>query len=87
FGTLFYLREFLPLACFGDRDLTSVSHQHTQLITYDDFIQGKSSKSAGDPKTEGDSITAHPRKKAQPLKIILRNRHDKADRILDLFVS
>ncbi|KAL1956286.1 hypothetical protein VTO42DRAFT_7459 [Malbranchea cinnamomea] len=75
-GTLFYLRqvqEFLPLSCFGERDLLALS-AHSGNVSYEDFIDGK---------TSANNTKGHV-KRGQPLKIILKNRNEKADVLLDL---
>ncbi|EEQ30460.1 conserved hypothetical protein [Microsporum canis CBS 113480] len=71
FGTLFYLRyaltlvklEFLPLSCFGERDLLNLKNPNSN-ISYSDFVDGCSN-----PVVE-------PSKRGQPLKIILRDRNE-----------
>lgn len=69
-------REFLPLSCFGDCDLLSLSKDNGQ-VSYEDFSAPKSSYDI----SEGFG------KRGQPLKTILRNREEKADRLLDLLAS
>ncbi|KAF3490534.1 uncharacterized protein GIQ15_00051 [Arthroderma uncinatum] len=71
FGTLFYLREFLPLSCFGERDLLNLKRPDSN-VSYDDFVAGGSN-----PPVEAG-------KRGQPLKIILRDRNAKADGVLNL---
>ncbi|EFQ97393.1 hypothetical protein MGYG_00433 [Nannizzia gypsea CBS 118893] len=71
FGTLFYLREFLPLSCFGERDLLNLKRPDSN-VSYGDFVDGCSG-----PEAETG-------KRGQPLKIILRGRNPKADNVLDL---
>ncbi|OAL62938.1 hypothetical protein A7C99_5323 [Trichophyton rubrum] len=71
FGTLFYLREFLPLSCFGERDLLNLKRPDSN-ISYGDFVDGCSG-----PEAEAG-------KRGQPLKIILRGRNPKADSVLNL---
>ncbi|KAL3475470.1 HORMA domain-containing protein [Aspergillus californicus] len=79
-GTLFYLREFLPLPCFDDRDLKEAQKQ--QKFSYRDFIDNKSSSS----HLQGDSDNAFGtgRRKCQPLKVIIRDSDPKANLILDV---
>lgn len=69
------VREFLPLSCFGERDLLKLS-SNTHNMSYEDFLEGRESADG----TKGYV------KRGQPLKIILRNRDEKADRLLDLLV-
>ncbi|KAK2826886.1 hypothetical protein FQN49_007357 [Arthroderma sp. PD_2] len=71
FGTLFYLREFLPLSCFGERDLLNLKRPDSN-VSYGDFVDARSNQ----PVETG--------KRGQPLKIILRNRNAKADGVLNL---
>ncbi|EGD93486.1 hypothetical protein TESG_01030 [Trichophyton tonsurans CBS 112818] len=71
FGTLFYLREFLPLSCFGERDLLNLKRPDSN-ISYGDFVDGCSGSEA------------EAGKRGQPLKIILRGRNPKADSVLNL---
>ncbi|KAK2744024.1 DNA binding protein [Myotisia sp. PD_48] len=72
-GTLFYLRELLPLSCFGDCDLRAISTSDSSL-SYEEFLGGHLK-----PPVETGG-------RGQPLKVILRNLNEKADRILDLLV-
>ncbi|KAI5304593.1 DNA binding protein [Ascosphaera pollenicola] len=89
-GTLFYLREFLPLSCFGDRDLLFLKaaspapepdeplNPLTDAVSYDAFLRADE---------QSCHSRAHKRlnsRRGQPLKVILRGKHEKADRILDL---
>ncbi|OJJ49137.1 hypothetical protein ASPZODRAFT_61443 [Penicilliopsis zonata CBS 506.65] len=79
-GTLFYLREFLPLECFDDRDLKQAHRE--QKFSYEDFVS-----SSGAPSSLSESVseqTFGQRKRGQPLKILLRNTNPKTDMILDL---
>lgn len=82
FCTYTTAREFLPLSCFGERDLFTLSHQ-TTYPSYEGFIGG-----SDDPSQDVADIDAQSRmnKRGQPLKILLRNRDEKADAILDLLV-
>ncbi|KAM5455468.1 hypothetical protein McanCB49686_003726 [Microsporum canis] len=64
-------REFLPLSCFGERDLLNLKNPNSN-ISYSDFVDGCSN-----PVVE-------PSKRGQPLKIILRDRNVKADSVLNL---
>ncbi|PGH02712.1 hypothetical protein AJ80_08809 [Polytolypa hystricis UAMH7299] len=100
FGTLFYLRypstfpfsayvityhlthrEFLPLSCFGERELFQIAGPNA-AVSYEDFIEGKSSTAA----TTANASTGRTNlaRRGQPLKIIVRNRDEKADNLLDL---
>ncbi|RJE20030.1 meiosis specific protein Hop1 [Aspergillus sclerotialis] len=78
-GTLFYLREFLPLACFDDRDLKQALRENK--FSYREFINGKdrSDKSAGTRE-----LAFGQGKRGQPLKIIIRHSDPKADMLLDV---
>ncbi|OJD10318.1 hypothetical protein AJ78_08626 [Emergomyces pasteurianus Ep9510] len=80
FGTLFYLREFLPLNCFDERDLMKLSKPDS-YVSYANFVEGK-------PSSNGAGITANngstKERRAQPLKIIVRGKNPKADKLLDL---
>ncbi|EYE91024.1 putative meiosis specific protein Hop1 [Aspergillus ruber CBS 135680] len=79
FGTLFYLREFLPLGSFDDRDLKQT--QREQKYSYEEFINGRTRTES----PEGSQDLGFGKgKRGQPLKIILRNSDPKADMILDL---
>ncbi|RMJ22644.1 meiosis specific protein Hop1 [Aspergillus sp. HF37] len=79
FGTLFYLREFLPLECFDDRDLKQA--QRERKLSYREFINGK----ARADKLQGTPGPAFGQgKRGQPLKIIIRNSDPKADMLLDV---
>jgi len=75
-------REFFPLNCFGERDLHTLSHQ-TTYPSYEGFIGGN--EYPGQHVTDVDG-QARMGKRSQPLKILLRNRDEKADAILDLLV-
>ncbi|PGG99064.1 hypothetical protein AJ79_08698 [Helicocarpus griseus UAMH5409] len=77
FGTLFYLREFLPLNCFDERDLAKISKPDS-LISYTNFVEGKTGSN------NATSDTNLQDRRAQPLKIILRGKNPKADKLLDL---
>ncbi|KAL4942669.1 hypothetical protein BDV06DRAFT_235265 [Aspergillus oleicola] len=77
FGTLFYLREFLPLHCFDDRDLKEAQRQ--QRFTYREFIDKKSNNSNG---TADNAFGKG--KRGQPLKILLRGSEPKADMIINV---
>ncbi|KAL2814837.1 HORMA domain-containing protein [Aspergillus cavernicola] len=79
FGTLFYLREFLPLPCFDDRDLKETQRQ--QKFSYREFIDNKSST---DP-AKGVSVSAFGKSRiGQPLKVIIRGSDPKADMIVNV---
>lgn len=79
FGTLFYLREFLPLSCFDDRDLKQA--QRERRFSYREFIHGK----PGSEKAGADAENSFGQgKRSQPLKVLVRNSDPKADTILDL---
>ncbi|KAF9885193.1 DNA binding protein [Aspergillus nanangensis] len=78
FGTLFYLREFLPLHCFDDRDLKET--QRGQKLSYQGFIEKASTPNASDNNPE---IAFGSGRRGQPLKIIDRGTDAKADTILD----
>ncbi|PYH94719.1 hypothetical protein BO71DRAFT_409099 [Aspergillus ellipticus CBS 707.79] len=73
FGTLFYLREFLPLPCFDDRDLREA--QRESNLSYRQFIDNEA-RVSDVPFGQG--------RKGQPLKIIIRGTDPKADMILDI---
>ncbi|RAQ48013.1 putative meiosis specific protein Hop1 [Aspergillus flavus] len=79
FGTLFYLREFLPLPCFDDRDLKEA--QRERRYSYREFLDSKSrhDTNGGDP-----DITFGNGKRGQPLKVMIRGTDPKADMILDV---
>ncbi|KAL1859932.1 hypothetical protein Plec18170_001879 [Paecilomyces lecythidis] len=79
FGTLFYLREFLPLQCFEERDLR-LAHKENNL-SYRQFVNGKTSMMEYDEQRERGFGQG---KRGQPLKILVRNRDAKADELLDL---
>ncbi|OJJ59606.1 hypothetical protein ASPSYDRAFT_57174 [Aspergillus sydowii CBS 593.65] len=79
FGTLFYLREFLPLQCFDDRDLREAQKQ--QKFSYREFIDN-SPISKGLNGVADDSFGKA--KRGQPLKIILRGSEPKADMIINV---
>ncbi|KAL4965023.1 putative meiosis specific protein Hop1 [Aspergillus stella-maris] len=79
FGTLFYLREFLPLQCFDDRDLKEAQRQ--QSLTYREFIDNKS-KTDGSNGVSADNAFGKG-KRGQPLKILLRGSEPKADMIIN----
>ncbi|KAK2802102.1 hypothetical protein FQN50_007466 [Emmonsiellopsis sp. PD_5] len=74
-GTLFYLREFLPMNCFADRDLVKLSKANSD-VSYDDFVEGTMP-----PRASGATNTE---RRGQPLKVIVRDRCPKADKLLDL---
>ncbi|OJD23228.1 hypothetical protein ACJ73_05419 [Blastomyces percursus] len=77
FGTLFYLREFLPLDCFDERDLMKLSKPNS-YVSYANFIEGG-------PITSNNHINRNiHERRAQPLKIIVRGKNPKADKLLDL---
>ncbi|KAL4912543.1 HORMA domain-containing protein [Aspergillus aurantiobrunneus] len=79
FGTLFYLREFLPLQCFDDRDLREAQRQ--QKFSYCEFIDSNSNPNG----TNGVADNAPGKgKRGQPLKIILRGSEPKADMIINV---
>ncbi|KAL2009742.1 hypothetical protein VTN00DRAFT_5549 [Thermoascus crustaceus] len=71
--------EFLPLSCFGDRDL-KLAHREKSL-SYEGFIHGKASANESDPKNQPAFGLG---KRGQPLKVLIRNREPAADTILDL---
>ncbi|KAL2841808.1 HORMA domain-containing protein [Aspergillus pseudodeflectus] len=79
FGTLFYLREFLPLPCFDDRDLKEAQRQ--KKFSYREFIDSNTnpSLSKGSP-----NVASGQGKRGQPLKVILRGSDPKADMIVDV---
>ncbi|KAB8273398.1 meiosis specific protein Hop1 [Aspergillus minisclerotigenes] len=79
FGTLFYLREFLPLPCFDDRDLKEA--QRERRYSYREFLDSKSrhDTNGGDP-----DIAFGNGKRGQPLKVMIRGTDPKADMILDV---
>ncbi|TQB76114.1 DNA binding protein [Monascus purpureus] len=79
FGTLFYLREFLPLSCFDDRDLKQA--QRERRFSYREFIHGR----PGSENAGADAEHSFGQgKRSQPLKVLVRNSDPKADTILDL---
>ncbi|KAE8386892.1 meiosis specific protein Hop1 [Aspergillus alliaceus] len=79
FGTLFYLREFLPLPCFDDRDLKET--QRENKYSYQEFLGSKlHSENNGD----GPDVAFGNGKRGQPLKVIIRGSDPKADMILDV---
>ncbi|KAE8148245.1 meiosis specific protein Hop1 [Aspergillus avenaceus] len=77
FGTLFYLRELLPLPCFDDRDLKEAQREHR--LSYRGFIDAKVDKPPG-----SSEIAFGSGKRGQPLKVIIRGSDPKADMILDV---
>ncbi|PYI11599.1 meiosis specific protein Hop1 [Aspergillus sclerotiicarbonarius CBS 121057] len=79
FGTLFYLREFLPLPCFDDRDLREA--QRESRLSYRQFID---KQPHGEALARNADVPFGRGKKGQPLKIILRGSDPKADTILDI---
>ncbi|KAB8079477.1 meiosis specific protein Hop1 [Aspergillus leporis] len=79
FGTLFYLREFLPLPCFDDRDLKEAQREHRS--SYWEFL---SSKPHHENNGAGPDIAYGNGKRGQPLKVIIRGTDPKADMILDV---
>ncbi|GKZ21015.1 DNA binding protein [Aspergillus brasiliensis] len=79
FGTLFYLREFLPLPCFDDRDLREA--QRESDLSYRQFIDRPTHSEALACK---EDVPFGRGKKGQPLKIILRGSDPKADMILNI---
>ncbi|KAL4776521.1 HORMA domain-containing protein [Aspergillus nidulans var. acristatus] len=78
-GTLFYLREFLPLQCFDDRDLKTAQRQ--QKFSYREFIDNDFNTSDSNGVANGTFGTG---KRGQPLKIIVRNSEPKADMIINV---
>ncbi|KAL3456311.1 HORMA domain-containing protein [Aspergillus heterothallicus] len=79
FGTLFYLREFLPLPCFDDRDLKEAQKQ--KKFSYREFIDSNASLSP----LKGDVNAPFGQgKRGQPLKVFLRGSDPKADMIVDV---
>ncbi|KAH8435334.1 putative meiosis specific protein Hop1 [Aspergillus melleus] len=76
FGTLFYLRELLPLPCFDDRDLKEAQREHN--VSYGEFV-GEKAHPQSSPETPFGKG-----KRGQPLKIIVRGADPKADNILDV---
>nr|XP_001393148.2 meiosis specific protein Hop1 [Aspergillus niger CBS 513.88] len=79
FGTLFYLREFLPLPCFDDRDLREAQREGD--LSYRQFIDKKTHSEVLACK---EDVPFGRGKKGQPLKVILRGSDPKADMILDI---
>ncbi|KAE8316400.1 meiosis specific protein Hop1 [Aspergillus transmontanensis] len=79
FGTLFYLREFLPLPCFDDRDLKEA--QRERRYSYREFLD---SKSRHDTNGGDLDIAFGNGKRGQPLKVMIRGTDPKADMILDV---
>ncbi|KAL6233160.1 hypothetical protein BDW75DRAFT_252170 [Aspergillus navahoensis] len=78
-GTLFYLREFLPLQCFDDRDLKTAQRQ--QKFSYREFIENNSNPSVSNGVADNTFGTG---KRGQPLKIIVRGSEPKADMIINV---
>ncbi|KAL4985488.1 HORMA domain-containing protein [Aspergillus falconensis] len=78
-GTLFYLREFLPLQCFDERDLKSAQRQ--QKFSYREFIDNNSNSSVSNGVADSTFGTG---KRGQPLKIIVRGSEPKADMIINV---
>ncbi|KAL5355156.1 HORMA domain-containing protein [Aspergillus floccosus] len=78
FGTLFYLREFLPLPCFEDRDLKEAQKEHK--LSYREFIDKPHHR--GDSQSNSTSLFGSGRR-GQPLKVIVRGTDSKADMILN----
>ncbi|PYH46883.1 putative meiosis specific protein Hop1 [Aspergillus saccharolyticus JOP 1030-1] len=79
FGTLFYLREFLPLPCFDDRDLKEA--QRDKKFSYREFLDRKTPC----PTLESNAQVPFGKgKRGQPLKVIIRGSDPKADMILDI---
>ncbi|KAJ0425172.1 HORMA domain-containing protein [Aspergillus carlsbadensis] len=79
FGTLFYLREFLPLPCFDDRDLKEAQRQ--KKFSYREFIDSNTNPS---PSNGSTNVASGQGKRGQPLKVILRGSDPKADMIVDV---
>ncbi|RAH55830.1 meiosis specific protein Hop1 [Aspergillus piperis CBS 112811] len=79
FGTLFYLREFLPLPCFDDRDLREAQREGD--LSYRQFIDKHTHR---EELASKEDVPFGRGKKGQPLKIILRGSDPKADMILDI---
>ncbi|KAL3492382.1 HORMA domain-containing protein [Aspergillus germanicus] len=79
FGTLFYLREFLPLPCFDDRDLKEAQRQ--KKFSYREFIDSNTNPSLSKGST---NVASGQGKRGQPLKVILRGSDPKADMIVDV---
>ncbi|PYH35035.1 putative meiosis specific protein Hop1 [Aspergillus neoniger CBS 115656] len=79
FGTLFYLREFLPLLCFDDRDLREAQREGD--LSYRQFIDKHTHR---EDIVSKEDVSFGRGKKGQPLKIILRGSDPKADMILDI---
>ncbi|EAW06931.1 putative meiosis specific protein Hop1 [Aspergillus clavatus NRRL 1] len=78
-GTLFYLREFLPLPCFDDRDLKEA--QRDNNLSYREFINGKQQAETSEALARAPFGTG---RRGQPLKIIIRDSNPKANTILDV---
>lgn len=72
-------REFLPLACFDDRDLKQA--QKERKFSYKEFINGKARSDKLPDPAFGQG------KRGQPLKVITRNSDPKADMLLDVLVG
>ncbi|OAT02764.1 meiosis specific protein Hop1 [Blastomyces dermatitidis ER-3] len=78
FGTLFYLREFLPLDCFDERDLMKLSKPNS-YVSYANFVEGG-------PVASNNNINRNTHeRRAQPLKIIVRGKNPKADKNMEIF--
>ncbi|KAL4972544.1 HORMA domain-containing protein [Aspergillus desertorum] len=78
-GTLFYLREFLPLQCFDDRDLKTAQRQ--QKFSYREFIDNNTNPGVSNGIADSTFGTG---KRGQPLKIIIRGSEPKADMIINV---
>ncbi|KAL5337908.1 HORMA domain-containing protein [Aspergillus crustosus] len=79
FGTLFYLREFLPLQCFEERDLKQAQRQ--RRLSYKEFIKNEIIHPHAPWLTDRAIVQA---KKSQPLQVIVRGSDPKADLIVDV---
>ncbi|PKY00797.1 putative meiosis specific protein Hop1 [Aspergillus campestris IBT 28561] len=78
-GTLFYLRELLPLPCFDDRDLKKA--QKTNELSYSEFIHEPPTQDSPEGRPE---VPFGAGRRGQPLKIIVRGADPNAEMILNL---
>ncbi|PLN84714.1 putative meiosis specific protein Hop1 [Aspergillus taichungensis] len=78
-GTLFYLRELLPLSCFDDRDLKKA--QKKRELSYSEFINEPPTQDSPEGRPE---IPFGAGRRGQPLKIIVRGADPNAEMILNL---
>ena len=78
---LIFLREFLPLPCFHDRNLKQMHRE--RKFSYREFMdKGASSEESRDLSSTPFGLG----KRAQPLKVLARDVDPTADKIIDLLV-